>query len=336
MKHAVITGPTGAIGMALIQELVQQNIKVTALVNPDSSRKNQILDDPLIASKKDLVEVVELGLDQFGEGREGSGDGEKCLNPRPHCLKECPNCLQATFFHLAWAGTIGPNRNDAAIQQKNVDFALDAVRFAHSLGCTHFIGVGSQAEYGRVEGKLSADTPCNPENEYGKAKLKACQETKALCEELGMAHTWVRVLSVYGPYDGPRTMISSIADQLLNGMSPEATKGEQLWDYIYSKDAARALRLIAENVDKTDGKLYPIGSGKARPLKEYMEELRDAVVEKLGKDEVDVPVIAYGFIPYSENQVMHLEADITELSHDTGFVPEYEFSQGIRETILGK
>ena len=93
MKHAVITGPTGAIGMALIQELVQQNIKVTALVNPDSSRKNQILDDPLIASKKDLVEVVELGLDQFGEGSEGSGDGEKCLNPRPHCRNVCPFCL---------------------------------------------------------------------------------------------------------------------------------------------------------------------------------------------------------------------------------------------------
>lgn len=54
-----------------------------------------------------------------------------------------------------------------------------------------------------------------------------------------------------------------------------ATKGEQLWDYLYSRDAARALRLLGKN--GRDGKVYVLGSGNARPLAEYIKIIRDIV-----------------------------------------------------------
>ena len=54
------------------------------------------------------------------------------------------------FYHLAWSGTSGPGRNDVELQDKNVQYALDAVECAKRFGCKKFIGVGSQAEYGRV------------------------------------------------------------------------------------------------------------------------------------------------------------------------------------------
>ena len=41
----------------------------------------------------------------------------------------------------------------------------------------------------------------------------------------------------------------------------------------------------------------------------------------------------FGTIPYVENQVMHLEADISELYEDTGFKPSLDFETGIRQTI---
>ena len=55
---------------------------------------------------------------------------------------------------------------------------MDAVNLAHRLGCEFFIGAGSQAEYGRVEGKLNAQVPTNPENGYGMAKLCAGQMSR--------------------------------------------------------------------------------------------------------------------------------------------------------------
>lgn len=43
--------------------------------------------------------------------------------------------------------------------------------------------------------------------------------------------------------------------------------------------------------------------------------------------------LGFGEVPYSEKQVMHLEADISALRKDTGFKPETDFETGIRQTI---
>lgn len=74
-----------------------------------------------------------------------------------------------------------------------------------------------------------------------------------------------------------------------------------------------------------DGKVYCLGGGTARPLKDYINLIRDAV----GND----VEIGFGDIPYSDKQVMHLCADIKELTKDTGFTPIYTFEQGIGETV---
>ena len=48
MKRAVITGPTGAIGTALIAELISHGIEVEAVVRPDSRRTDNIPKSPLV------------------------------------------------------------------------------------------------------------------------------------------------------------------------------------------------------------------------------------------------------------------------------------------------
>ena len=208
-------------------------------------------------------------------------------------------------------------------QLDNVRCTLEAVRAAHALGCQVFVGAGSQAEYGRAQGVLKPDTLCFPENGYGIAKLCAGQMSRIECKKLGMEHIWVRVLSVYGPGDSDATMITSVIRQLLCGKKPSLTAGEQMWDYLYSGDAARAFRLIAEQGG--DGKTYPLGSGCARPLRKYIEALRDAIDPTLP--------LGFGEIPYAPLQVMHLEADISTLQADTGFAPVTDFADGIRATI---
>ena len=298
MKTAVITGPTGAIGTALMENLIEKGIHVYAVVRKDSSRLNRIPKSP-------LVTPVFLGL-------------EGLLDLKNQIKETCD-----VFYHFAWAGTIGDERNDAYLQNQNVKYTLDAVRAASMLGCKRFAGAGSQAEYGRAEGLLSPDTPTFPENGYGMAKLCAGQMSRLLCEQLGLEHVWGRILSVYGPRDGTKTMIMSAIEAFWQKQCPKFTAGEQIWDYLYSKDAAQAMYLIGEK--GVSGRIYCLGSGQARPLAEYITILRDAINPDLK--------MQLGAIPYSPKQVMHLCADIKALREDTGFETAYSFEQGIRETI---
>ena len=238
-------------------------------------------------------------------------------------LKNLINDKVDAFYHFAWAHTIGEGRNDMTAQISNIQYTIDAVKSAKELGCSVFIGAGSQAEYGRVDGVLSSNTPCFPENGYGIAKFCAGNMSRIECEKLDMDHVWVRILSVYGPGDSSSTMISGLITKLLNGEKPSLTKGEQKWDYLFSYDAARAFRIIAES--GVTGKTYVLGSGKANPLLSYVEKIRDIINPNLS--------LGVGEVPYSPKQVMHLEADISELSADTGFEPLVDFNEGAEITV---
>ena len=309
MKRVIITGPTGAIGMALIEYLSNKNIEVIAVVRGDSKRKNQIVES-------ETVIKVECGLAEMEQlsQKVQTAVEEKNWN------KDIPIDV---FYHFAWDGTFGDSRNDMYLQNRNVTYALEAVSAASKLGCGTFIGAGSQAEYGRYEGKLNAEVAAFPENGYGIAKLCAGQMTRILCEQIGMRHISTRILSVYGPYDGCNTMIMSMIRKMMEGERASCTKGEQMWDYLYSKDAAKMMYLLGEK--GVDGKTYCLGSGMAKPLREYIEIIRNTINPQAE--------IGYGDVAYSPKQVMHLCADIEELIKDTGYVSEYSFESGIKETI---
>lgn len=210
------------------------------------------------------------------------------------------------------------------MQTLNIKYTLDAVELAKRLGCNTFIGAGSQAEYGRVEGIILPDTPTNPENGYGIAKLTAGYMSRILSNQYNIRHIWTRIFSVYGPYNDKNAMImKSISEMIENKTSPNYTKGEQIWDYIYSKDVAEALYLIAEK--GKNNSIYCIAQGESRPLYQYINIIKDCIDESIE--------LKLGAIPYNSNQVMNLQADISNLKNDTGFYPKYNFRQGIKETI---
>ncbi|MCM1233105.1 MAG: NAD(P)-dependent oxidoreductase [Ruminococcus flavefaciens] len=297
MKRVVITGPTGAIGMALIQKCIEAGTEVAAVCHRGSTRIARI-------PASDKVTVVECSLDE---------------------MYRLPQLLEGrydVFYHLAWAHTAGRRRDDTKAQVQNICYTMDAVEAAAKLGCECFIGAGSQAEYGRVRENLTADTPTFPDNGYGIAKLCAGQMSRLRCGQLGIRHIWFRILSVYGRYDGEQTMVMSSLRQMLRGEAPEYTPAEQMWDYLYSVDAAQAFELAAQR--GRDGAVYCLGSGQAQPLRTYIEIMRDEIAPELA--------LQFGSKPYAERQVMYLCADISELQKDTGFMPRIGFREGIRAT----
>jgi nucleoside-diphosphate-sugar epimerase len=112
-------------------------------------------------------------------------------------------------------------------------------------------------------------------------------------------------------------------NELRSGHSPEFTKCEQMWDYLYCDDAARAFLAVGDR--GIDRKVYPLGSGNARRLSEYLESLRDAVSPD--------GVLQFGKKEYYPHQPMFLCADISELTADTGWEPEVSFEEGITMII---
>ena len=299
IRTAVVTGPTGAVGTALCKKLLDEGVTVYAVIRPNSARASAL-------PKHENLHTVACDA--------------ACLNELPALME---GVRADAFYHFAWAHTTGAGRNDMPAQILNIQYTIDAVRAAHALGCSVFIGAGSQAEYGRVEGVLHADTPAFPENGYGMAKLCAGQMSRTECGALGLDHVWVRILSVYGPRDGMGSMVSSTIRKLLTGECPDLTEGVQKWDFLYSEDAADALYRCA--VSGRNGAVYPLGGGRAIPLRDYIVEMRDAIDPQLP--------LGFGKIPYGPLQVMHLEADISGLTRDTGFTPAVPFEKGIRQTI---
>lgn len=297
MQRVIITGATGSIGTALIQELIKNEIEVLVFCREGSSRNENIPKSHLVTLKYCSLDNLKTVINDTGKTYD-------------------------VFYHFAWAGTTGAARNDMSLQNKNVEYALDAVSAAKKFGCHTFIGAGSQAEYGRVNCCLKANTPAFPENGYGMAKLCAGQMTRVYAHSLGLKHVWVRILSVYGSQT-TTDLIAYLISSFTNNIPVNCTEGEQIWDYLYNKDAARAFFAVAER--GVDGKVYPLGSGMGKPLKEYIEILKNLIAPKA--------LINYGARPYSVSEVMRLVADISDLSDDTGWKPQYTFAEGILDML---
>lgn len=298
MKKAVITGATGSVGRAIIDKLVSEGVEVTVLYRSGSKRADCIPNNR-------LIKKICCSLDEI-----------KSLAPEENDYD--------VFYHLAWAGTTGAARDNADLQLKNIEYTLDAVELAKKMGCRKFIGAGSQAEYGLCNKPLTPDTPTFPFTGYGMAKLAAGQLSRLKCRKLGIDHAWVRILSVYGKYDPENSVIKSAINKFTAGEKAEFSKGEQLWDFLSARDAANAFYLIGCDGEHNE-KTYCLGSGKSAPLREYIEKIHELCKSN---SEID-----FGAIPYTCNQVMFLQADISELTKDTGFVPEIDFETGIKELL---
>ena len=295
MKRICITGAGGMIGAALTEYALSQGTAVLALVRPGSAHQ-LLIGHPLFdVAPCDLSQLSAFTSDLPCDG----------------------------FVHLGWQSTYGSARDDAQAQAQNIICTTEAVRLAERLGCRAFVFAGSQAEYGLCDEPLRPDTPTFPRTAYGMAKLAAGGLSRVLCQQAGIRHCHARILSVYGAADRPQTLVSTCVDTMLRGEAPELTDCTQIWDYLYVRDAARAL--YAMLVHGRDGAVYPVGSGEARPLRDYVLDIRALT----GCEATP----RFGARTLPPDAVRHLQADITSLTADTGFVPQTSFREGIKDII---
>lgn len=297
INKIAITGSTGTIGIAMIYECIRNNIQVIAFVNKGSKNDNRI-------PQNALIKKVYCSLDEME-------------------TFDTSNLNADAFVHLAWASTNREVRNNFKPQIDNIKYSLDSVELADRLGCKVYIGAGSQAEYGRKNELLNEETVTNPQTAYGMAKLCSGQMTRLECKKRGIKHIWPRILSTYGPYTQDTTILNYSISCMLKGEVPILTGCEQVWDFLYVDDAAKALLMLVDKGE--DGEIYCISSGKSRTLREYLEITKNNIDSSLK--------INFGAVPYRDDSVMHLAGDITKIKRDIGFVPSVSFEDGIRKTI---
>ena len=292
--RVIITGAGSFIGNALVTRLLARGHSVTAIVRPGSSTSRTL-------PAQDRLTVLQLEMGEYGR------------------LSGCYDAL----IHLAWAGARGAERMNTDLQLRNVACSMHTLEAATNMGCTLYMSAGSQAEYGRVLGQTDEQTPCHPETEYGKAKLRFFEEAGSYCAKHNIRFVEPRLFSVYGPNDFSGTLVISTLRRMLRDEDCPLTRCEQLWDFLYRDDAADGIIALAEKPSATGA--YNFGYGCVKPLKEYLYDMAEVAQSRSR--------LLFGTLEPGKAAGVPLWPDIRRLCSETGWQPRIDFREGIRRTF---
>ena len=296
----VVTGATSFIGKAFVDVALEKGWEIVAVVRRNSPKAKAF-------DGVDNVSVAELNMDEYGKIAEAAGSFD---------------CL----VHFAWDGTRGAQRMDKELQQKNYENSVALIKAAIDSGCKRILTAGSQAEYGPQNGVITEQTECKPNTEYGVYKYKLFTTAGELCEKAGVSYKEPRFFSLYGPGDFEKTLIMSMIDNMRNNRRCELTECVQMWDFLYVKDAVRAVAALCE-LDCEDG-AYNLGSGDVRELKAYVEELYSLLNSS--------SELVYGAVPYPETGMVSITPSVRKTQTLLNWKAEYSFADGIGEIIAAK
>lgn len=296
MKKVIVSGANGFVGGALVKELVNNGVQVIALDMEGHS-------DNLPESN--LVTFVPFSLNAVAD-----------LIDVP-CVKGAD-----TFYHFAWAGSAGAARADAKLQLQNALWTIECLKIAKELGCSRFVNAGSIMETETVKAVFAAGNKPGLGYIYGSGKLVAHTMCKSVAADIGIDLVWAMITNAYGVGERSPRMVNTTIQKCIRNEAPQFTAGTQNYDFVYIDDVARAFRLIGEN-----GKPfceYLIGSSTARPLKEFLLEMKDAIAPDLD--------FVFGDIPFTGVNLPLEDFDCSKTEEDTGFKAEISFAEGCKKT----
>lgn len=297
MKNVIITGATGFVGRWLTDYLLKKNVYVLAIVRD----KRRI---PKNVDKNPQFSYIETSLESVEEVNIEKRQWD-------------------VFFHLAWNGVANEFKNELDTQLNNVRLDVKMLELSYSLGCPKFVATGTVAEYVYSKGVMNYKEKQSPNDYYGAAKVSAHYFLNVRSLQLNIKYIWAILPSTYGEGREGSNILTYTISSLLKREKPIFGSLDQMWDFLYVYEVARALFFIGEK--GINGKIYGIGSGVYKPLYEYVKEIRDIIDPDLS--------LGIGELDYKYPQLMSSCVDITELRNDTGFIPTINFTEGIKRTI---
>jgi UDP-glucose 4-epimerase len=293
---AIVTGASGFVGSALLKELLKHGIKVLAIDCTFSTER--VPDD-------NRVKKLTLSIENIDELK--------------NIIKQDEHEL---FYHFAWVGSAGQLRMDEMIQVTNAMWTVKCLKVAREIGCKKFICAGTIMEYEVHEAMYTQGSKPGLPYIYGVGKVLAHELCKPIANAIGIDLVWAYITNAYGVGEYSPRFINTTLRKMNNHEKLEFTAGTQNYDFIYIDDVANAFYLLGIKGKANKG--YIIGSGDAKPLKEFILEMTKA-------NSYDNPPL-FGNIPFTGVNVPIETFDISEIRNDCGFKPQISFAEGTKRT----
>lgn len=303
MKNYIVTGGAGFIGSVVAKRLIGSGAKV------------YIIDDLSTGFERN----VPAGAILYKANISSYSEIDKLT---------IPHTIDAVF-HLA-AQSSGEASFDDPLRDADVNYkgTYNILSLAKKTGSKRFIYASSMSVYGEAAGKskVSEESDCHPSSYYGCNKLASEKMINVFAGGAGIAHTILRLFSVYGPGQNMNNMKQGIVSIYLSYLlkdNPVHVKGslDRLRDLIYIDDVASAFTGCVEN-KSSFGRTFNIGTGR----KTTVRELLNVLLEVYGKEDFKKWVHSEGSTP---GDVKGCVADITKARKILNWKPEHDLRKGV-------
>ena len=195
-----------------------------------------------------------------------------------------------------------------------------------------FLHVSTDEVYGSLgeEGLFEERTPYDPSSPYSASKAASDHLAKAWARTYGLPVVVSNCSNNYGPYHFPEKLIPlAILNALAGRALPVYGKGENVRDWLYVDDHARALDLIIEK--GVPGETYNVGGRNERHNIDVVRRIC-AVLDEL----VPAETPREGLIQFVTDRPGHdarYAIDATRLETELGWRAQENFDSGIDKTV---
>ncbi|MBF7096130.1 dTDP-glucose 4,6-dehydratase [Alkalibacter mobilis] len=192
-------------------------------------------------------------------------------------------------------------------------------------GGVKFLQISTDEVYGDLggKGKFTEDMPLLPNSPYSASKAAADMMVRAYYKTYNMPINITRCSNNYGPYQHPEKLIPLIIKNAFEEKAlPVYGDGMQVRDWLHVKDHCSAIDTVLHKGQ--NGEVYNVGGNNE---KRNIDIVR-LVLKTLGKPE--------GLIMYVKDRPGHdrrYAIDNTKITTSLGWKPEYDFDQGLAQTI---
>ena len=197
-----------------------------------------------------------------------------------------------------------------------------------------FYHISTDEVYGALEfdGKLFTEqTPYNPHSPYSAAKASSDHFVRAYHDTYGMPTIVTNCSNNYGPYQFPEKLIPLFINNIRKGKSlPVYGKGENVRDWLYVEDHARAIDLIFHKGKVAE--TYNIGGFNEWRNIDLIKVVIKTVDRLLGNEEGH----SLSLITYVTDRPGHdarYAIDSSKLKEELGWEPSLQFEEGIEKTV---
>ena len=202
-----------------------------------------------------------------------------------------------------------------------------------SIPC-RFYHISTDEVYGalKMDGTLfTEETKYQPHSPYSAAKASSDHFVRAFHDTFGMPTVVTNCSNNYGPYQFPEKLIPLFINNIRHRKPlPVYGKGENVRDWLYVEDHARAIDVIFHQ-GKT-GDTYNIGGFNEWKNIDIVKVLIRTTDRLLGRPEgADMDLITY--VTDRAGHDLRYAIDSSKLQRELGWEPSLQFEEGIEKTV---